>query len=98
MGKIKKAVRAMIIYIVLTVGVQMFMYAYVNSYNRMTDKKIEMASLIVNEENAELQILNKSYVISLNEISAESRLYYFMYLVSPDELRAELPLFLAFLP
>lgn len=89
--KNKTAVRAIFVYIVLTVGFQMFLYAYANSYNRLTDEKITPASLVVAENTAELKILNRSY--SFRGISPESKAYFIAYLFTPDELRAELLFF-----
>ncbi|MCM1132678.1 MAG: hypothetical protein NC340_04325 [Ruminococcus flavefaciens] len=91
--KNKTMVRAILVYIVLTIGMQMFLYAYTNSYNRLTDEKITPASLIVGEESAELKILNRTYNFSLDKISPDSRIYFIAYLFSPDELRAELLFF-----
>lgn len=89
--------RTALIYIVLTVGIWMFLYSYTNSYNRLTDEKISPASLIVNDGYAELKILNKSCNISLDVISPESRLYFAAYLFSPDELKSELLILFKFL-
>lgn len=91
--KNKTAVRAIFVYIVLTVGIQMFLYAYTNSYNRLTDEKITPASLVVEENSAELKILNKSYNFSLDRISPENKGYFIAYLFTPDELKAELLFF-----
>ncbi len=82
--------RVSLIYIVLTVGIWMFLYSYTNSYNRLTDEKISPASLIVNDDYAEFKILNKSCNINLDIISPESRLYFAVYLFSPDELKSEI--------
>lgn len=91
--KLKKAARAIFVYIVLTAGTQMFLYSYTNSYNRMTDHKIKPASLVVNDNYAEFQILNKTYILSLEKISPENKAFLWAYLFSPDELRAELLFF-----
>lgn len=93
--KNKTAVRAIFVYIVLTVGLQMFLYAYANSYNRLTDKKITPANLIINEDSAELKILNNSYSFSFDKISSDNKAYFIVYLFTPDELRTELLLFLS---
>lgn len=90
MKKNKKAVRMIFVYIILTVGVQMFMYSYTNSYNRLNDKKIKPANLIVSENNAELHILDKTYNFNLNKISPENKFFFWIYLITPDELKAEL--------
>lgn len=82
--------RTALIYVVLTVGIWMFLYSYTNSYNRLTDEKISPASLIVNDDCAEFKILNKSCNISLDIVSPESRLYFAAYLFSPDELKSEI--------
>ncbi|MDE5936991.1 MAG: hypothetical protein K2G83_06275 [Ruminococcus sp.] len=82
--------RTALIYVVLTVGIWMFLYSYTNSYNRLTDEKISPASLIVNDDYAEIKILNKSCNISLDIVSPESRLYFAAYLFSPDELKSEI--------
>ncbi len=92
--KNKTTVRAILVYIVLTFGLQMFLYACANSYNRLNDEKITPASLIVNDGNAELKILDKSYNFSFRVISPENKAYFIAYLFTPDELRGGLLLFL----
>lgn len=93
--KNKMAVRAIFVYIILTVGLQMFLYAYTNSYNRLTDEKITPASLIINDDSAEFKIMNKSYSFSFDKLSSENKAYFIAYLFTPDELRLELLLFLS---
>lgn len=88
----KKAVWAMLSYIVLTAGIWMFLYSYSNSYNRLTEDKITPASLVITENKADLKILSRSFEVSLEGISPENRLYLVLYLLTPDELRAELVL------
>ena len=77
--KNKTTVRAILVYIVLTFGLQMFLYACANSYNRLNDEKITPASLIVNDGNAELKILDKSYNFSFRGISPENKAYFIAY-------------------
>lgn len=93
----KTAVRAIFVYIVLTVGLQMFLYAYTNSYNRLTDEKITPASLNIDKDSAELKILNRSYNFSFDKISPENKAYFVAYIFTPDELRAELLFFREYL-
>lgn len=82
----------MLSYIVLTVGIWMFLYSYSNSYNRLTEDKITPASFVITENKADLKILSQSYELSLERISPENRSYLILYLLTPDELRAELVL------
>lgn len=86
--KYKTAVRAVIIYLVLTVGLWMFLYSYSNSYNRLSEAKISPASFTVDAASAELNILGRKFSFSLRGAAPESRAYLTAYLLSPDELRA----------
>lgn len=95
MRKCRKTVRAIVVYIVLTIGLQMFLYAYTNSYNRLTDDKITPASLIIEGDSAELKILDMNYSFSIDKIPPENKAYFIAYLFVPDELRAELLLLLS---
>ena len=86
--KNKTAVRAVIIYLVVTVGLWMFLFSYSNSYNRLSETKISPASFTVDDASAELDILGQKYSFSLRGAAPESRVYLTAYLLSPDELRA----------
>lgn len=87
----------MMVYIVLTAGIWMFLFAYTNSYNRLTEDKIVPASIVVMADRAEISVLEHSFEISLDVISPDNKLYLVAYLLSPDELREEL-LILPLLP
>lgn len=83
----KTVVKAIIVYIVLTVGLWMFVYSYANSYNKLTDKKIVPAALVTRENEAELEIIGMSFKLDSAMISPESKLYFAAYLFMPVELR-----------
>lgn len=85
--KKKTAAKAAFAYLLLTVGSWMFVNSYANSYNRLTQEKITPASLIMNGNTANIEILEYSARFSTKLIAPESRLYCIAYLLSPDELR-----------
>lgn len=87
----------MMVYIVLTAGIWMFLFAYTNSYNRLTEDKIVPASIVVRADRAEISVLEHRFELSLDVISPDNKLYLVAYLLSPDELREEL-LMLPLLP
>lgn len=95
--KYKTAVKAVMIYLVLTVGLWMFLYSYSNSYNRLSETKISPASFTVGSSTAELDILGQKFSFNLRGVAPESRAYLTAYLLSPDELRAVSLIISAFL-
>jgi hypothetical protein len=86
--KKRTAVRAILLYLILTAGSWMFIKSYTNSYNRLTGENIAPASLDLNGSKASVSVLEHSTEIDLTGIFPESRLYYAAYLLSPDEVRA----------
>ena len=86
----KTAVRAMLVYIVVTAGIWMFLYAYSNSYNKLTEDKIAPASLVVSGESARLTVLDRGVDLDLRALSPDSRLYTALRLLTPDELAADI--------
>lgn len=85
--KKKAVVRVIFIYLLLTTGIWMFLMSYSNSYNRLSTEKISPASLNLNEETAEMKILEHTFTMDITKILPESKLYYILYLLAPDELR-----------
>lgn len=86
----KKAVKGVLIYLILTVGLWMFLYSYANSYNRLTDEKIVPAALNVEENSGELEIIGKKYKLDFDMLAPESKLYFVAYLFTPSELRRDI--------
>lgn len=87
MKKKKTAVRAVILYLVLTTGIYMFITSYSNSHNRLTLEKTEPAGITLNGSTAKMQILEESFSINVEALMPESKLYSFVYLFVPDEVR-----------
>lgn len=85
----KTTVRCIIVYIVLNVGLLMFLYAYTNSYNKMNSEKIVPAMLTVSGEKANLEIIGEKTELDLEFFQPESKLFLVLYLISDIELRAE---------
>lgn len=85
--KKKTVVRLIFIYLLLTTGIWMFFMSYSNSYNRLSTEKISPASLNLNEQTAEMKILEYTFTIDITKIQPESKLYYVLYLLAPDELK-----------
>lgn len=84
----KTTVKLIFMYLILTVGLWMFLYSYTNSYNRLTNEKIVPAVLTVSGNDAELTVIGKRIDISLDAVSRESKLFFILYLVCPLELRS----------
>lgn len=85
--KLKVFLKLIFAYVLLTTGIWMFLESYSNSYNRFTTEKIQPANININNNVAEIEILDTDYNISIENILPESKMYYFLYLMSPDELR-----------
>lgn len=85
--KKRTIVRAVIVYLALTIGSWMFLNSYANSYNRLSEEKITPASLNMNSGNAVLNILEYSINLNISWLASESRFYCGAYILSPDELR-----------
>ncbi len=87
MKDIKNMVRGVLVYLILTMGIWMFLYSYSNSYNRLTDDKIPAAEIIMNEYNATIRAAGRSYDISTEFFSSESDFYFASYMLIPTELK-----------
>ncbi|MDE6775673.1 MAG: hypothetical protein K2J37_05200 [Ruminococcus sp.] len=85
----KPAVRCVLVYIIVTVGLLMFLYAYTNSYNEMNTEKIVPAMLTVSEEKAEFEIIGGKIEFDLEFFQPESKIFLVLYLISDIEIRAE---------
>ncbi|MBO5384437.1 MAG: hypothetical protein IKL31_02200 [Ruminococcus sp.] len=83
----KTAFMAVMMYILLTSGVWGILNAYSISYNKLSPKKIKPVSLKVNSQEAEIEILEKSYNLNIKNLQSESKVYYVLYLLSSDEAR-----------
>ncbi|MDE6833675.1 MAG: hypothetical protein K2J39_05445 [Ruminococcus sp.] len=88
MAFIRKAVRKIFIYLLLTAGVYMFLESSSNSYNRMSENKITPASIVINGKKASVSVLDNEVSFSTEIFSPESSFYYMTYLLSPDDLKA----------
>ena len=89
----KTAVRAVISYIALTVGLWMFLLCYTNSYNRLSEYKITPASFSVEYGRAELDIIGHRFVSDMDIFSPDNKACLIAYIIAPDELRGALLLF-----
>ena len=83
----KTAVSAVLVYVVLTCGLQMFLLSYANSYNKLSDEPIPPASLTLSSSSAQLDILGTSLKLRY-PFGSDSRSLLAAYLLTPDELRA----------
>ncbi len=83
----KAALRAVLMYLLLSGGSWMFIYSYANTSSRLSGEYIVPAQMVVEEEKASIDILGHSAEFSLSGIAAHSKLYCGAYLLSPDELR-----------
>jgi hypothetical protein len=85
--KKRTAVRAILLYLILTAGSWMFINSCTNSYNRLTGEDIAPASIVLSGSKASVSILDHNAEIELDSIYPDSKLYFAAYAVSPDELR-----------
>lgn len=83
----KKTVIMVLVYLIMTVGLWMFLYSYANSYNRLTDEKIESARLTVSEDRAELELIGEKFVFEQEILPENSKAYFIIYVFTPVELR-----------
>lgn len=84
----KNMVRWVLMYLILTIGMWMFLYSYSNSYNKMNDEKIPAAAVTVDQEGASVQLIGRSFRLETDMFSAESDLYFVAYMLMPAECRA----------
>ncbi len=87
MKGIKNMVRGVLVYLILTMGIWMFLYSYANSYNRLTDEKIPAAEILTDKGSMTMRGAGMSYNISTEIFSAESDFYFAAYMFIPTELR-----------
>ena len=89
MNRIKKktAVRAVMLYLILTAGLWMFINSYTNSYNRLTGEKIAPAGVTLSGGKASVNLLEHDTEIDLGAFSPDSKIFCAAYIISPDELR-----------
>ena len=87
MGRNKKTVRGILVYLILTMGMWMFFYSYANSYNRLTDKKIPPAALKVDKEDVIVEVIGESFCFEADIFSPHSDFYFASYMFVPTELR-----------
>ena len=83
----KNMVRGVLVYLILTMGLWMFVYSYANSYNRLTDEKIPAAEFIMNENNAEIRAVGRKFNIDTGILAYESDFYFASYMLVPLELK-----------
>ena len=87
MGRNKKTVRGILVYLILTVGMWMFFYSYANSYNRLTDKKIPPAALKVDKEDVIVEVVGESFRLETDIFSPHSDFDFASYMFVPTEMR-----------
>lgn len=75
------------VYLVLTVGIWMFLYSYANSHNRLTDEKIAPAAISVDEYGWEIQLVGRRFSFKPEFYSSDSKFYFISYIFAPIELR-----------
>ena len=90
MTRIKKktAVRAIMLYLILTAGLWMFINSYTNSYNRITGENIAPAGVTLSGGKASVKLLEHDTEIDLGAVSPDNKAFCAAYILSPDELRA----------
>lgn len=77
------------IYLVLTVGIWMFIYSYTNSHNRLTDEKITSAAFAVDESDWEILLMGRRFSFEPEIFVSDSKFFFISYIFSPIELRGE---------
>lgn len=80
----KKVLKAIFLYFLVTSFLYMFAVSYSNSYNRINSKKISPAVIVINDGKATVNILHDEFTVDFRFLEPESRFYYFLYFLSPD--------------
>lgn len=75
------------IYLVLTVGIWMFIYSYTNSHNRITAEKITPAAFSVDEDEWEIRLMGRKFRFEPEIFDSDSKFYFISYIFAPVELR-----------
>lgn len=83
----RKIIRAVFLYLLITSLIWIFAISYSNSYNRIHFEKINPASVIINGSEVKITVLHEDFNINFEFAEPESRFYYILYSVSPDSLR-----------
>ncbi|MCQ2460167.1 MAG: hypothetical protein MJ081_07345 [Ruminococcus sp.] len=86
--KLKACATAVFLYLLSATGSWMFINSYANSYNRLSLNQIKTAGLIMEENNAYVNVLDKKINIKLNDIKPQSRIFGGAYILSPVEIRS----------
>ena len=84
----KTAAGAILMYLFLTGGSWMFINAYANSFNRLSEEKLIPASLTLSGTRANVQVLDRSLDLDLSTFRPDNKLYCAAYLAAPDEIRS----------
>lgn len=83
----KITVRLVLMYLILTVGIWMFLYSYSNSYNKLNTEKISAAEIVVDKDKTVVRLAGREYTVDTDVFSPESDFYFAAYMLAPTELR-----------
>ena len=83
----KITVRLVLMYLILTVGIWMFLYSYSNSYNKLNSEKISAAEVVVDKDKTVVRLVGREYPVDTDVFSHESEFYFAAYMLAPTEFR-----------
>ncbi len=90
MKRIRKspAVRAFLLYLLLTAGLIMLLYSYTNFYNRLNEDSVTPVSIEFSNGRADVRVIDRKAEFELSEIEPDNKEYFMLYIAMPDEIRA----------
>lgn len=86
--KLHKFCMLLVIHCVFSFAVLGGVRVWQKGYNKTHREQLQMASVAVNDEQAEISILGRSMVLSLEGFNENSMLYYGLYAVSDGFVRS----------
>lgn len=84
MRKFKKVLAGLAVHCILSFGILGAVRVYQSGYNKMHYQQLHMASVSVQDEKTEIQILHRNW--SFEKISDNDAMYYLAYLLTDKQL------------
>ncbi|MDE6004848.1 MAG: hypothetical protein K2G88_05620 [Oscillospiraceae bacterium] len=84
MQKLKKILTGFVIHCILSFAILGSMRVYQNGYNKMHYEQLRMASVSVQEENTQIQVLHQKW--NLKKFSEDDVIYYLAYILTDKQL------------
>lgn len=84
MQKFKKILTGLAVHCILSFAILGAVRVYQNGYNKMHYEQLRMASVSVQEQNTQIQILH--YDLNFEKISENNIIYYLAYILTDKQL------------